>query len=256
MSGRAKTGTYEWINQHLYDRWQVLRRHKAYRAFCDKYKAAFNKEGLLDKISIVDEEEFNNLREKYDLDAIYHYETELDRDNFIDWCVFEHPFATRILFREEKPDLLTPLWDDRHIRLEVDISGTITDAQLVDEFLERVNEARELTGIKKKKPERITKEDLRICDLAREGKSIVQIIKRVWPEEYNKEWATSGAEEDKKYAELQKHYRNQGYNDWDERAYREAYGTDERGTSASGRIRLYMRVRDKLKRISTLPEHD
>jgi hypothetical protein len=260
MGKEVNTGDYDWTNKHLYYRWQILKRRKDYKAFCDKYSSAFNKEGLLEPFGyddknkteiFVDEKEFEKIREKYGLDAIYHYETALERDDFIDYCVFEKPFATKVWSPDEKDDVLNAVWDERHIHIEVDIGGNITDGQLKDELLERVSVARADAGIQETSPEEISDEDLLVYDLHEEGKSHVEIIKEVWPEEYRKEWATSGAEEDKKYSELQRHYRNQGYEDWDTKAHDAVYETKEK-KKRSGRIYLFMRVKDKVEKMRKL----
>lgn len=83
----------------------------------------------------------------------------------------------------------------------------------------------------------------KVYDLYKAGRSHTEIIKEIWPDEFGDNGRDDYTSNDK-YDKLDQKYKKQGFGDWDERAYNEAYEK-----TGSGKIGLYMRVRDKLNRM-------
>ena len=76
----------------------------------------------------------------------------------------------------------------------------------------------------------------------------VDIIKELWPEEFEKAWRPTDAEQERNYFKLAEEYRNEGLPDWDEKASYKAYGDDIDEESARGPSNLYKRVEYNLKK--------
>lgn len=247
-----KTGDLGWIQNRLYTFWQIIRHHPDYVAFCDKNSPEFNDAGILDSAY---DDEAEEIRKRFKLDLIFHYDIDFSPDDFTNHPIFSEPFVIEYLWREESPGVHTPLWNSNHIHLKVDISGDRSDGQLKDELLELVQAARLLAGIETKKPSRSpTDKDLRVYELSRAGKSHTEIIKEVWPQEYQEEISNSNPnEQDKLYKELSAKYSDEGLSDWDEKAYNEAYPeSNKEDAYKGGRVRLYVRVGEKLKKMKKL----
>ena len=159
MTAGELVQTLEQTNYNLYIRWQAVRRDPEYRAFCDQYKQYFDDDGVMrwELLPTEDaENEADHIKETYGLDFTYHYNTDLDLDYFIDRYVFKRPFAVDYIFKEKLDfktipetvvDIFDPFWEPNFIHLRVNVSEGITEAQLKEEFLEKVKEARELAGI-------------------------------------------------------------------------------------------------------------
>lgn len=101
------------------------------------------------------------------------------------------------------------------------------------------------------------KELFRVWDLHIEGKTAKEIIKEVWFDEYENEFSSKDdSMSEKLYKELRIKYEAQGKEDYDERAYIEVYGdrdeNDKNMESGSGLVKLFVRVRDKIKRVEEL----
>lgn len=270
-----KIGSIEWTNERLYIRWQAIRLDDEYRAFCDKYSQYFNTDGMLEiwrlpageRLPTGEDEVEREIKEVQgrwglDTDTIYHYNVDHDIDYFIDDNVFENPFAIDFLLKDEKSEDLDPFWGKNHIVLKVNVDGSIPDAQLKDEFLEYIQAARESIGIKQVRstPDEV---DLQVYKLFKDGWASREIIKEVWPDEYKIEFGKDEPgdeyEQGKLYKKLSKEYQKQGLRDWDVRAFAEAYPkdaceADHTDKSKSGRIRLYVRVRDAIKRVEKYME--
>jgi hypothetical protein len=267
--------TFGQTNYNLFIRWQALRRDPEYRAFCDQYGQYFDDNGMMrwELLPTEDaEKEADHIKEIYGLDYIYHFNTDLELDGFIDSCVFIEPFAVNYLFKEKNLDykaipeiiveIFDPFWEPNFIHLRVNVGEGITEAQLKEEFLEKIKESRELAGIRRKQS--IPSEtDFRVYDLLTyEEKTRKEIMKEIWPEDFEKAFSgPSEVDRDKLYKELTEKYRDQGIEDWDEKAWEEAYegespidqgiedsdpATDK--TAASPK-KLYDRLADGIKRV-------
>jgi len=262
-------------NYNLFIRWQALRRDSEYRDFCDKYKQFFDDDHILRWELLLTEDaekEADQIKETYGLDYIYHHNTDLDLGRFIDSCVFLAPFAVNYLLKEKKleyktipdeiDDMFDPFWESNYIHLRVNVGEGITEAQLKEEFLEKVKEARELAGIKRRKsmPNEL---DFKVYDLSTyEEKGFKEIFKEVWPEDFEKAFAgLTNADRDRLYKRLQKKYRNKGIENWHEKAWKNAYGGDSHqnqrvedldatsGNNCVSPKQLYDRVAKSIKRV-------
>lgn len=264
-----KTGSLEWTEDRLFKRWELVRRHNDYRDFCDRNKDAFDKDGMFDESTskLYEDsfrEEVGKIRKRFGLNLLYYCKTKLRPGEIVDRCVFKEPFAVTILFNNppvgEKPVFIDGakvrsqsdiLWDGKKIQLEVNIRKDITDGQLKDEFMEYVNEGRIAAGITKTTERPPGDKMFKIYDWHGAGFSVKEIIKKAWPAEYKKEFEREDSDDDL-YEKLVQKYKKQGTSDWDEKAYDEAYGNSGIDGPASGKIRLYMRVRDNIKRMKEL----
>ena len=80
-----------------------------------------------------------------------------------------------------------------------------------------------------------------------------EIIKEIWPDEYEREWGGSVSDRETRYYELRKEYQAAGRKDFNEKAYHDAYGDQNPNSDlASGRISLFMKVDAKLKSMQRL----
>lgn len=251
-----KIGSIEWTNERLWKHWQAVRNVDEYKAFCDKYSQYFNSDGMLEAWRLPTEEaerEVEEFQGRYGLDIIYHYKIDHDIDYFIDDCVFENPFAIDFLLKNEESEDFNPFWDNNNIVLKVNLDGRIPDAQLMDEFLELIQAARKSIGIKPVRAKPPDKVDFQVYDLSQRNKSPKEIISEVWPDEYKTEFeGMAEHERDELYEKLSLECQEQGLRDWNARVFAEAYPEDACKadyTSKSGRIRLYVRVSDTIKKV-------
>lgn len=246
MTAGELVQTLEQTNYNLYIRWQAVRRDPKYRAFCDQYKQYFDDNGVMRRELLPTEDaekEADHFKETYGLDFTYHYNIELDLDYFIDSCVFKEPFVVNYILKDKKLDFKTlpetidnmskyssrltidPFWEPNYIHLWVNVGEGITEAQLKEEFLEKVREARDYAGIKRIQSIPSEK-DFKIYDLLTyEKKGFKEIFEEVWPEDFEKAFSgLSDTEIDRLYKKLIEEYRNQEIKNWAEKAWVEAYG--------------------------------
>jgi hypothetical protein len=148
----------------------------------------------------------------------------------------------------------SPIWDDHYIKLKVDISGTQKMSKILGEVEEYVKSSRYICNITEP-DERLTidQDVFEVWDLHVQGKNRIEIIRTVWPDEYSAEFGNpdDGLWE-REYKELGTKYRKAEIINWDEKAYNETYAKNERTTS--GKIRLYTKVGDKIRRMNKLME--
>ena len=108
--------------------------------------------------------------------------------------------------------------------------------------------ARAVRDIKsKEKRFHFTRDSLEIWDLYEKDKSPTEIIKTLWPEEYEKGIQYDEVSLERKYKELIAKYEREGTKDYDARAYEETYGK-----AGTGNTKLYKRVKyhiDKMKEL-------
>ena len=140
---RVKADSEQWLEKSLYDRWQRVRRHPEYVAFCEEKKDKFDTDGY-----IVDEWIYNNdekaiaIRKKFGIDLIWHYSKDIPENEMLAALLFrkslpvEHLWPERP-FSEKGRIVITPLFDNRFIRLEIDVNAN-TEQILgtVKEFIE------------------------------------------------------------------------------------------------------------------------
>jgi hypothetical protein len=172
-----------WLEEKLWGRWEVIRRHKPYRNLCDRNSHAFDGVGVFDSLDSSSLEATNGIMERYGLTAIVHYREDIPP-----------PFRTTLsmgyIYSEiQHTDGVTelyPVWDGHHIRLKIDIGADIPFTQLMDEFTEAVEQAREIAGIKKKSGKVVTvdQDTLKVWDLHIAKMSPKQIAEALWPEDY------------------------------------------------------------------------
>jgi hypothetical protein len=247
-----KTGSAEWLEETLNERWQVLRRDPEYVKFCNEYASAFDENGIM-KVWEGLEPRPEEIRKLFGLETICHPSLNLSREELLDYPIFNKPLAVSYEWTEDQPGHYNPIVDDHFIRLRIDIGGDKKTGQILSEVQEFIEEARSVVGIETDKGRlRPDEEVFKVWDLNEKGKSSKKIIKQLWPEEYDREckegtpmkWET---DQSKKYQELGEKYRDQGVEEWHEKAHTEVYGLD-----SSGCIKLYMRVKDKLEKMGKL----
>ena len=128
---------------------------------------------------------------------------------------------------------------DNFIYLGINIADNTEWQEIEAEVRRTVIHARAVRGIRPNKTKFHADKDIfRVWDLHKEGKSATEIIKKLWPEEYQKGVGQDEDALEKKYKELFKRYGDE------ERAYNETYGT-----SGGDNIKLYVRVGDKKKKM-------
>jgi hypothetical protein len=131
--------------------------------------------------------------------------------------------------------------DGRFIALRIDL--TQPNGEIRQKAEHFISEQRTLAGIAP--PNTRTRDQLmeafQVYDrIEDDEKTPTDIIKELWPKEYEANRA-SNDELEKKYSALQKKYRKAGFEDWDEKAHDETYGT----VHDSGVRFLYQRVTDR-----------
>ena len=244
-----KPGDREWNKIDLYVGWQVIRRDPEFIKFCDKYSHAFDKDDELSQLdptnlkSISEKKEYEEIKNLFGLEVIYHPSVDVSIDHVFDWPFFKKDEAVDGIKREGH--LLT---------VEIDI--TRTDQQIKGDTFGLVNWHREDFEKEKKQEKRprgrlrhdILIETFKVWDLHKKGKSPKEIAEEVWPDEYEKGWAQLDDEKGELWKELQDKYDREGFEDWAERACKEAYGDYDK----SGRIKFYMRINERLKRMKDL----
>lgn len=256
-----KSGDAEWLKDKLWQRWEIIRRHPDYRDFCDRYSTSFDKDGFF--VSDFGEEE-GLILNQFRLTLIPHYERDLSGNLLLDGGIVVEPTAVEYIWKTVEVDPghrhkmedgttvtteSTAIWDEQFIKLKIDLSDNRAKAQILDEVWEHIEEARRIAKItgKKGKAATIKCDDLKIWDLAKEGKSPGEIAKLLWPEEYDASKKNDDVSSDRRYKELTQMYKKQGIKDYDDRAYVEAYGQERKSGSF-----LHQRVLDAINRVSKL----
>jgi len=262
---RLKTGSTEWLERTLNERWQVIRRDPEYLEFCNDYASSFNKEGIL-KLWEGLEPRAEEIKKLFGLETICHPSLNLSKKELLDYPIFNKPLAVSYEWTEDQPGHYSPIVDDHFIRLRIDIGEDKKTGQILSEVKEFIEEARSIAEIETNKSRfRPDEEIFKVWDLhedlkeARNAKTkdedmtpIQKIIKELWPEEYDRE-CTEGSpsnwdgDKAKKYKELRRKFQYQGVEEWDEKAFNEVYGL-----GSSGWVKLYMRVNDKLEKMREL----
>ena len=237
-----ETGDIEWNKRFLHFRWQIIRRDPEFIKFCDKYSHAFDKDDELSQLdptnlkSISERKEYEEIKNRFGLEVIYHPSVDVSINHVLAWPFFKKDSAVDDISREGH--LLT---------VEIDI--TRTDQQIKRDIFELVNWYRENEKLRRfRLKDNKTYEVLKVWDLHKKGKSSKEIAEEVWPDEYEKGWAQLDDEKGELWKELQDKYYREGFEDWAERAYKKAYGDYDK----SGRIKFYMRIKEKLERMEDL----
>lgn len=149
---------------------------------------------------------------------------------------------------EREDGTRTPIWEDRFVRLRVDIRSFRTRKEILEEIWNCIKWARRVGKIKPAIQRFPNEETLRVWDMKIKGQSNKEIIQEVWPNDYNKEFGSlDDSQRDELYKELFTKYSKQGLNDATDKAYNEAYGGP-----GSGKICLFVRVDDRVKRMEEI----
>lgn len=268
----TKPGSREWQENERWERWQIVRRYPPYQTFCESNPSGFNSEGLWDGLI---SREVEALMEQCGIEVIQHYDVD-DCPPFRREAAIRYVFnitedTGNPPHRHEE---ITPLWDSRSLRkkvrldnsldlpwkesvdsygsedwietdrkfivLRVDISLEATLSQLQGEFIDLVDQARELADIgRPRKSSSLDNETLRVWDLHRQGKSPKEIISEVWPDDIEKH---------EMYKRLKREYKKKGHKDYDEQARREVYGLSQ----DCGIVRKNVAVKEKIKQMQRL----
>jgi hypothetical protein len=232
--------------------WGVIRRHSDYIEFCDKNKFDEN-----DWISKTDSnsKEIEELKHRFRILDILHY--KIDPDDWILSCLFfsARRAVTRIT------DLDDTNFPETNIRVDIDTRAPIyVITNEIKQIFEQRKITREIT-YKALKDECVKisisaqeerypfnrfnpssdLEAFKVWDLLKQGKRPYEVAKMMWPNQY-----TSTNAQDKKYFELIERYEEKGFEDYTDKAYKDAY---QNNTELSTLIK---RVEDKAKRMERL----
>lgn len=233
--------------------WEIIRRHPDYVEFCMKHKHYFD----MDKISFLDEMkltsdekiECQKIKKRFGLEHIVDPNSSIPEQTMKAFRFFRDEHSVDPELMERQDGTRTPVWEDRFVRLWIDIRAFRTKKEIQEEVWNTIEWARRARGINPAIRRPPSEESLEVWDMKIKGLSHKDIIQQVWPDEYNREFGSlSDSQRDKLYEELINKYRKEGIKNYDERAWAEAYSS-ESGESESGKARLYMRVGDKVKRM-------
>ena len=231
---------------------------------------AFDKEypQMLDTSSLREvssRQEAESIKKQFGLEVIYHPSVDIPKERILDgWPAFEKKNAVEIEIKELGPKSFTPIWDNHHIRLKIDISKTNT--QIKREVFGYVDWGRKIREIEDTRFHFKNLDQVyRVWDLHIKGKPPIEIIKELWPEEYKRkclENSISGEaresreasaalyEKDMKFRKLREEYEKQGLLNYEMKAFTDIYGDEDE--PSSGCIKLYVRVKDSLNRMEVL----
>lgn len=141
-----KTGSLEWLQAYLYDRWQIIRRDPEYEAFCEGQH--FDENGTLTLFEDM-EPEAEEIRDKFRLETIFDPSKDIPKELVLEWPIFKKPLAVSYVWREEKPGVFSAIWEDHFIKLKIDVSGNRRKSQILSEVWEFVESARESASIER-----------------------------------------------------------------------------------------------------------
>lgn len=229
--------------------WEIVRRHPDYFNFCQKNKNYFDG----DEISFLDEMrlspdgklECEKIKKRFRLEHVVYPGSSIPEQTMKTFPFFrdEHSVDPEIMEREDGNR--TPIWEDRFVRLRVDIRGFRTKKEILKEIWNCIEWARRIGKIEPAIQRLPNEETFRVWDLKIEGRSTKEIIRTIWPDEYNKEFGSlNDSQKDRLYHKLFAEYSQKGIEDADKQAYAEAYET-----SGSGKEKLSMRVVDRVNRM-------
>jgi hypothetical protein len=261
MAGRNKRAsiysTEKDVTQRYCILWEIIRRHSGYKDFCLKYRDYFDRDRIsfLDetRLSSIERLECERIKDRFRLKHIVCPKSSIPEKTMKAFPFFrdEHSVDPEIMEREDGSR--TPIWEDRFVRLRIDIRGFRTDKEIKKEFWDCIKWARGINKIERAIQRLPDEETLMVWDLKKKGWKDKEIIRKVWPQEYKKEFGSlTDFQRDELFKELDKKYYKEEFKNAperaSERAYNEAYGESGSGKK-SGRIRLFMRVVDKVNRL-------
>jgi len=211
---------FERTAKYLFARWQSIKHNDEFVGFCDKYKEEFEEDGMLNIDPWGDcLNDMERIKDRFGLDLIYHYSTQIPIDDIINALIFKDPFAMRLIHNSDNmntdgaeggknedtpcndahPIEMSPqIGGNNKIYLEVNIGRDIPQEQLKAEFLEIIRHCRFVFGIENKATSIPSETDFRIYDrmleYERQGHKSYhrKIMEEVWPEDYSS--ATEGAD--------------------------------------------------------------
>jgi len=205
------------------------------------------------------EPEVEKIRKQFGLELIYHPDSDFDEDDFLTSPIFQDTTAvsyeTRTIEDNDGVLEISTVWDSHFIKLKIDIGINRKKEQILSEVEEFIESSRIDAGILnpgEKEPDkrlRIDEDTFKVWDLYIQGKRPTDIIKTLWPEEYDIEAVGDDSSRQEEYYRLLKQYERAKDPDAVSKAYHEAYEI-----GSSGKVGLYVRVGDKLRRMKKLLE--
>jgi hypothetical protein len=245
-----KRGFRHWVH------WQAVRRHHDYRKFCDSNAERFAKDQKLisdDEFAAMD----TLIKKRFCLKSIYHY----NKDFTIEECCFNQDMfkiepVVRIFpeVSDDKPEiggfLPKPIPDyGDFIYFGINIAENVTWTEIEKQVKRHISLAR---AIRKKNAIHSrfkTKADIfEVWDLINSGKSSTETIRILWPDEYQKARGRNSYLQEKEYEKLAQSYKQQGLENWDEKAYNKVYSEQH----SSSMKQLHEKVRNKFSAVESL----
>jgi hypothetical protein len=156
-----------WNRKKLRFKWEVIRRHSDFVAFCYKFSEHFDKDGLLDDDLFFDSGlnvKTRQIRSQFGLNLIYHCERDFQKEEIIESLMFPAPFGVKKIYNrlelkdnDNKPnDETIPLLSDpiscgHFIHLQINLSREFAEKAILNELKECIREARWLESIKRRR---------------------------------------------------------------------------------------------------------
>jgi hypothetical protein len=253
-----KKGHYWWTQ------WQIIRRHPSYINFCDTRIFDNDKKLLTAAESFL---ECLTIKKRFGLKEIYHYSIDFsEKECFDNFEIFSNRETVVRIWPEADNDTKGPqsfIFQElpnygNFIFLGINIDENVKLKDIITEVHRTITAARAVRGIRPFSRKGVSSRPInpqifKVWDLHKEGKNPIEIIKEVWPDEFKKEHRSSDVYKKEEFNRRVKELKSQGNKDPFEKVRQEIYGDDEwNGSTASGMIKLFMRVRDMLKRMEEL----
>jgi hypothetical protein len=143
-------------------------------------------------------------------------------------------------FEDKKSNELRFLEDGKYLTVKIDVTQRKGDIEnQIKLYLDYYRELIDLPDTRHSGKQ----QHWQVYDLLKEGNTHTEIIKILWPDEYQKGNDSGESKLQAKYYELRYRYEKQGFKDWEERAWEETYEKNQ-----GGNFKLYVRVRyNKIK---------
>ncbi len=249
---KEKQDSYEKrLSEYWWFQWELIRRHQDYKRFCDTHP--FKNKKLIDEAD--SSKKAMEIKKRFSLRTIYHYSFDISGPEcFENFNIFDNRLAVVRIWPEFTPKKNgpqsfippeLPTYGD-FIYVGINIAEEVKWQDIEAQVWRYVLHARAVRDIKsKEKRFHFTRDSLEIWDLYEKGKSPTEIIKTLWPEEYEKGVQDSEDALERKYTELFEKYKSEDVKDDNAKAYEETYGK-----AGTGNTKLYKRVQyniDKMK---------
>ena len=254
---------WEKVSKRLLTRWLTISHLPDYQEFCEDFADLFV-EGIF-QYDLAGEEvqiRHDDLCEKHGLNNVWYHKTKFESDeDIINYGVFRDDLAVEPIYHDTEDTEILTLVKDGRVHLSVRVGEKVTEEQIIGEVLDIVAEARAEKGIAQLRGKSLsgaTPKDFEIFDMLESGLSFLDIIKRVWPEEYRQIRNIQGTgNEAIDLEKLQTKYVKQGKSESDaeELAWQVYYGDDSENPISSKKKRrmkynrLMMKIYDAKKRV-------